>query len=183
MHSCIILDMLFFVLVRGKQPGIYSQWKEVVDLMINYPDPYVKGFYTFHEAIEYARHEIGPNYHVSKLINTLNSTSASSSRQSNKPVDNASVASASSLSIQFCDHCEAMTRAIKNLNETKYYLDSAVTSCSQKITALESVNIKLTCTWLVIPAVQTDLVSILVDHQNIRRWFPAYIQSISQKTL
>ena len=38
-----------------------------------------------------------------------------------------------------------------------------------------------TCTWLVIPAVQTDLVPIRVDHQNIRRWFPAYIQSISQK--
>ena len=25
----------FFVFVRGRQPGIYSQWKEVVDLMIN----------------------------------------------------------------------------------------------------------------------------------------------------
>ena len=34
----------FFVLVRGRQPGIYCQWKEVVDLMINYPDPYVKRF-------------------------------------------------------------------------------------------------------------------------------------------
>ena len=39
-----------------------------------------------------------------------------------------------------------------------------------------------TCTWLVIPAVQTDLVPIQVDHQNIRRWFPAYKQSISQKS-
>ena len=38
-----------------------------------------------------------------------------------------------------------------------------------------------TCTWLVIPALQTDLVPIRVDHKNIRRWFPAYIQNISQK--
>ena len=111
--------------------------------MINYPDPYVKGFYTFDEAIEYARHEIGRNYHVSQLINTLNKASASSSRQSNNPVDSASIASSSSSSIQFYGHCEAMARAIRKLNETKYHLDSTVTSCSQRITALESVNIEL----------------------------------------
>ena len=39
-----------------------------------------------------------------------------------------------------------------------------------------------TCTWLVIPAVQTDLVFIPIDHQNIRRWFHAYIQSIPKKS-
>ena len=73
----------FFVLVRGRQPRIYSQWRDVVDWIINYLDQYYRGFYTFHEAIEFATHEIGPNYHVSHLINPLNNASASSSRQSN----------------------------------------------------------------------------------------------------
>ena len=45
----------FFVLVRGIQSGIYSQWRDIVDLIINYPNPYYRGFYTFHKAIEFAR--------------------------------------------------------------------------------------------------------------------------------
>ena len=45
----------YFVLVRGRQPEIYSQWREVVDLIINYPNPYYRGFSTFYEAIEFAR--------------------------------------------------------------------------------------------------------------------------------
>ena len=65
----------FFILVRGRQPGIYSQWREVVDLITNYLDPYYRGFNTFHEAIEFAKQKIGPNYHVSHLINPLNSAS------------------------------------------------------------------------------------------------------------
>lgn len=51
----------FFVLVRGRQLGIYSQSREIVDLTINYPDPYYGGFYIFHEEIEFARQKIGPN--------------------------------------------------------------------------------------------------------------------------
>ena len=112
---------VFFVLVSGRQLRIYSKWREVVDLKINYSDPYAKGFYTFHEAIEYARCEIGPNYHVSQLINPLNNASATSSRQSNNPLDSASIASSSSSSIQFCNHCEVMARTIKKLNETRYH--------------------------------------------------------------
>ena len=106
----------------------YSQWREVVDLIINYPDLYYKGFYTFHKAIKFARHEIGPNYHVSHLINPLN---------------NASTSSSSSSSIQFCNHYEVMTHTVKKLNETRYHSDNEVYACRQRIFALESANVEL----------------------------------------
>lgn len=48
----------FFVLIRGRQSSIYRQWREVVDIITNYHDPYYSGFYTFHEAIEFARQNI-----------------------------------------------------------------------------------------------------------------------------
>ena len=30
----------FFVLVRGRQLGIYNQWREIVDQIANYPNSY-----------------------------------------------------------------------------------------------------------------------------------------------
>lgn len=65
----------FYVLVKGKQPCIYKYLNEIVDLTINYSNPHFRGSYKFHEAIEYARKEIRPNYYISRLIKSLDCAS------------------------------------------------------------------------------------------------------------
>ena len=49
----------------------------------------------------------------------------------------------SSSSIQFCNHCEVMTRTVRKFNETRYHSDNEVNACTQIIFALESANAEL----------------------------------------
>ena len=69
----------------------------VLEQIDNFPNPFYKGYYAFHEAIKEVRNYLGPNYFVSKNI---------------KPIDR--IVPSSSKSIH-CNHCEALAKQLKNL--------------------------------------------------------------------
>ena len=56
----------FFVVFRGRLPGIYSYWPDVLQQVENFPSPIWKGFYSLSEATDAARAALGPNYFISQ---------------------------------------------------------------------------------------------------------------------
>lgn len=87
----------FYLVINGRQLGIYNYRLHVLQQIENCPNSCYKGFSTYHEALAEAQKHLGLHgFSISPSISPklLSLTS----------------------SIQFCDHCEVMTRTIIWLN-------------------------------------------------------------------
>lgn len=89
-------NFAFYLVITGRQPGIYNYWPRVLDQIINFPNLKFQGFYYLEQALtEASRQQIK---YIDFPLQTYAYTSTSQSR------------------IQFCEHCETMSSTFKNLN-------------------------------------------------------------------
>ena len=112
----------YYAVVRGKIPGIYSKWISVVEQIKDFQNPLWKAFHSIHEALDFARKNIGISFHVdskasmdSMRVPVQSCTEAPSSSNSGRSYSD-SVAYDNTHSIQFCRHCKVMEEAIRSLN-------------------------------------------------------------------
>ena len=105
----------FFVVFRGRLPGIYSYWSDVLQQVENFPSSSWKGFHSLGEATKATRDALGPNYFTSKRIVELSMSQTMNEISLNSSVANSSKPS-SSFKIEFCNHCETMVKNFKLLN-------------------------------------------------------------------
>ena len=54
----------YFVVVQGKIPGIYSIWTLVIEQIHDFQKPLWKGFRNIHEALDFARQNIGIDFFI-----------------------------------------------------------------------------------------------------------------------
>ena len=100
----------FYVIIQGRTPGIYQTWIQVIDAIKGFKDPLYKGFNNFHEALDYARGNLGPNFYVvPELQNQTKIPQYNIQKDTNK--------------IIFCDHCTSMTENFRRLNHKNEILE------------------------------------------------------------
>lgn len=94
----------FYVVIKGKTPGVFQTWIEVIDAIKDQPTPLFKGFNEINEALDYARGNLGPNFYITPALrhNTANIPQYKVQKDTDK--------------IIFCDHCSTMEEAFKRLN-------------------------------------------------------------------
>ena len=92
----------FFVVFRGRLPGIYSYWSDVLQQVENFPSSSWKGFHSLGEATKATRDALGPNYFTSKRIVELSMSQTMSEISLNSSVANSSKPS-SSFKLEFCN--------------------------------------------------------------------------------
>lgn len=56
----------FYFVSKGRQPGIYAHWPEVLQQIENYPGPIFRGFYSFDEAMKAVPDVFGPHVFISE---------------------------------------------------------------------------------------------------------------------
>lgn len=113
-----------YVVFQGRLPGVYHTWIEVSDCIKNFPNPLYKGFYSVSETLEECRKHLGINYFIAPSLKNV----------SDQPLD---------FSLNFCQHCECMTRNFKILNESNQILQQEKLALQKKISDLEQEIIKI----------------------------------------
>ena len=109
----------YYVVVKGKIPGIYSKWISVIEQINHFHNPLWKAFHSIHEALEFARHNIGTTFYVdpkasmdsmrAPVYQNTDAPSSSRNYQYALEKDNTN-------RIEFCRHCKSMEQAIRSLN-------------------------------------------------------------------
>lgn len=61
----------FYVVYRGRNPGVYNNYPEVVKQVADFPRAWWKGFYNINDALESARIEIGFTYYIEHGIRSM----------------------------------------------------------------------------------------------------------------
>ena len=126
----------YYVIVKGKTPGIYSKWILVVEQIKNFQNPLWKSFHSIPEPLEFARSSIGISFHVdpkasldSMRVPVQPSTQAPSTSRSYQHAverDNINI-------IEFCRHCRSMEDAIRNLNFKCRNFEEETNSLKEKV--------------------------------------------------
>ncbi|XP_022849308.1 uncharacterized protein LOC111371506 [Olea europaea var. sylvestris] len=113
----------FYVVVKGKNPGIFHSWIEVLDCIKNFPDPLYKGFTNFQEALDAARQHIGINFYLSHSLKNYSDPPLDFSPNKDQNI--------------FCQHCECMQRNYKVINEANQNFSLERTQLQKKVAQLE----------------------------------------------
>ena len=131
----------YYVVVKGKTPGIYSSWESVIETTKEFQTPFFKGFIILAEALNFARSRIGINFFIDHAcrrelqktpVQTLNSQ-PSTSYASAVEHDNVN-------RLEFCRHCDTLTKNFNLLNNKCREYNEEINSKKDKIAELVSVN-------------------------------------------
>jgi deoxyuridine 5'-triphosphate nucleotidohydrolase len=101
----------YYVVYKGKTPGVYNTWPEVVNAIKGHKNPLYKGFHELSEALDSARGYFGPNIYLSRGVRLA------------EQAPSVRIARDTTQKIIFCDHCETMTTQFKRLNQKKQKLE------------------------------------------------------------
>ncbi|GLT97478.1 hypothetical protein SLE2022_150400 [Rubroshorea leprosula] len=55
----------YYVLIKGKTPGVYKKWDEILFQIQDFRKPLYKGFYLIEEAIQFAQQYLGDSFFIS----------------------------------------------------------------------------------------------------------------------
>ena len=107
-----------YVVVQGRTPRIYSKWISVIEQIKNFQNPLWKAFHNIHEALEFARKNIGISFHVDTKA-SMDSTKIPGPSQT--PGSSSSYLDAvefdKSRNLQFYRHCDSMVNNFRRINE------------------------------------------------------------------
>ena len=65
-----VQSFAYYVVVKGKTPGIYSSWESVIETTKEFQTPFFKGFRILAEALNFARSSIGINFFIDHACRT-----------------------------------------------------------------------------------------------------------------
>ena len=114
----------FYVVFKGRLTGVFSTWLEVLDSIQGEQQPRFKGFHNIAEAHSAARSLIGLNYYISP---SLRNYTEPLPYQVLKDTDK----------ILFCQHCEILTKTVRNLNQERENLTIQNQKLISQLSALE----------------------------------------------
>ena len=130
----------YYVVVKGKTPGIYSSWESVIENTKEFQTPFFKGFRILAEALNFARSSIGINFFIDHACRT-ELQKAPVQTLNNQP--STSYASAvqhdSTNRLEFCRHCDTLTKNFNLLNNKCREYNQEINSQKEKIAELISV--------------------------------------------
>ncbi|GLT29445.1 hypothetical protein SLA2020_043140 [Shorea laevis] len=58
----------YYVLIKGKTPGVYKKWDEILFEIRDFRKPLYKGFYLIEEAIQFAQQQLGDSFFLSPYL-------------------------------------------------------------------------------------------------------------------
>ena len=131
----------YYVVVKGRTPGIYSAWESVIETTKEYQTPFFKGFRILAEALEFARKSIGLNFFIDPECKLELQQNAARQLNIQPSTSYANAVEHDNINrLEFCRHCDNLTKNFNRLNNKCREYNEEINSQKEKLVVVNNEN-------------------------------------------